>query len=121
MKVLVIEDNPSNMVVARTILEHNGHLVLSSSDAEHGLKLAHSDHPDLILMDIQLPNMNGFDATRLLKSDPETKAIPVVALTAYAMSKDERSAFEAGCDGYLTKPYKIEGLLEVLRQHGPPE
>src|SRR5690606_24846489 len=103
-RVLVVEDNPANMTLVTTILRRFGYEVLQAGDAPEGLAQAREEHPDLVLMDMQLPGMDGLEATRRLKADPETRDIPVVALTAQAMKGDEERIREAGCDGYLAKP-----------------
>src|ERR1700681_4388265 len=113
-KILVIEDNAANMKLARLLLRNVGHAVLCAVDAETGLKMAASDSPDLILMDIQLPGMDGLAATALLKQDPATAAIPIVALTAMAMSTDKEKTIAAGCDGYIAKPVRYEELYAVI-------
>ena len=110
-KVLVVEDNPTNMTLAIFLLELVGHTVISAVDAEAGLTLARSERPDLILMDIQLPGMDGLEATALLKKDEATRKIPVIALTALAMKGDEERIRAAGCDAYIAKPMRY---LEVL-------
>ncbi|NDK38984.1 response regulator [Pseudoxanthomonas gei] len=119
-KVLVIEDNPANMKLA-LLLRNAGHSVLCAADAENGLMLARAERPDLILMDIQLPGMDGLAATALLKQDPATSAIPVLALTAMAMKSDRERIRVAGCDGYIAKPLRyqelyaaIDGLLSAM-------
>ena len=112
--VLVIEDNPANMTLAVFLLESAGHTVLSAIDAEAGLMLARSDAPDLILMDIQLPGMDGLDATRLLKADQATATIPVIAVTAMAMKDDQERCHTAGCDGYIAKPLRYMELYEKI-------
>ena len=112
--VLVIEDNPANMKLAVLLLEGEGHEVLQARDALAGLALARERQPALILMDIQLPGMNGLDATRVLKGDPRTASIGIIALTAFAMSGDDQRVIEAGCDGYLTKPIRYRELLDVV-------
>ncbi len=112
--VLVIEDNPSNMTLTKFLLETAGHTVLCAVDAEAGLKLAHSELPALILMDIQLPGMDGLQATSLLKNDPITQHIPIIALTALAMSGDEARIRAAGCDGYIGKPIRYQAFLAAV-------
>ena len=112
--VLVIEDNPANMTLAVFLLQSAGHTVLSAIDAEAGLTLARSDAPDLILMDIQLPGMDGLEATALLKRDELTRAIPVIALTALAMKGDEERIRAAGCDGYIAKPMRYQEFLATV-------
>ena len=113
-KVLIVEDNPDNMLLTVMLLESVGHQVLSAIDAEAGLALARAERPDLILMDIQLPGMDGLEATVLLKADPETSAVPVIALTALAMKGDEERIRAAGCDGYIAKPIGIQDFLGAV-------
>ena len=112
--ILVIEDNLSNMTLAKFLLETAGHTVLCAVDAEEGLKLAHSGRPALILMDIQLPGMDGLQATGILKANATTKHIPVIALTALAMHGDEARIRAAGCDGYLGKPLRYQAFLAAI-------
>ena len=116
-KVLIVEDNPSNMTLAVFLLESAGHSVLTATDAETGLTLARDEQPDLILMDIQLPGMDGLEATILLKGDAATRAIPVIALTAQAMKGDEERILAAGCDGYLAKPVRYQEVLATIAAH----
>jgi len=113
-KVLIVEDNPANMTLATFLLQSAGHTVLGAKDAETGLALARVEQPDLILMDIQLPGMDGLEATALLKSDPSTRAIPVIALTALAMKGDEQRILAAGCDGYIAKPLAYKEFLATI-------
>src|SRR6202022_4152712 len=110
-KVLIIEDNAANMTLATFLLQSAGHSVLSATDAESGLMLARAEQPDLVLMDIQLPGMDGLEATALLKSEAATRDIPVVALTALAMKGDEERIRAAGCDGYIAKPLAYRDFL----------
>jgi two-component system cell cycle response regulator DivK len=112
--VLVVEDNPANMTLAVFLLESAGYTVLTASDAEAGLALARESQPDLILMDIQLPGIDGLEATALLKGEPATRAIPVVALTALAMKGDEERIRAAGCDGYIAKPIRYREFLAAI-------
>ena len=112
--VLIIEDNPANMTLWVFLLESVGHVVLSAIDAEAGLALARDQHPDLILMDMQLPGMDGLEATRLLKQDEATRAIPVIALTALAMKGDEERLRALGCDGYIAKPMHYPDFLAAV-------
>jgi two-component system cell cycle response regulator DivK len=116
-KVLIIEDNPANMTLATFLLQSAGHSVLAATDAETGLTLARAEQPDLVLMDIQLPGMDGLEATGLLKADPETRDIPVVALTALAMKGDEARIRAAGCDGYIAKPLAYKDFLATISSH----
>jgi two-component system, cell cycle response regulator DivK len=113
-KVLVIEDNPANMKLASLLLHNAGHTVLSAVDAETGLMQARAERPDLILMDIQLPGMDGLAATALLKQDPATVAIPVIALTALAMKADQEKSEIAGCDAYIAKPLRYQELYAAI-------
>jgi two-component system, cell cycle response regulator DivK len=113
-KILVVEDNVSNMTLAVFLLESAGHIVVSATDAEAGLTLARDEQPNLILMDIQLPGMDGLEATMLLKRDDGTRAIPVIALTALAMKGDEERIRAAGCDGYIAKPMGYRDFLATI-------
>ena len=113
-KVLIVEDNPANMSLAIFLLQSAGHTVLSAVDAEIGLRLARDEQPNLILMDIQLPGMDGLEATVLLKRDHATSAIPVIALTALAMKGDEERIRAAGCDGYIAKPLEYRNFLATI-------
>lgn len=112
--ILVVEDNADNMFLTAMLLESAGHTILSASDAEVGLMLARKELPDLILMDIQLPGMDGLEATALLKRDRTTAAIPVIALTALAMKGDEERIRAAGCDGYIAKPIGVQDFLKAV-------
>jgi two-component system, cell cycle response regulator DivK len=116
-KVLIVEDNAANMALAVFLLESAGHTVLSAIDAEAGLTLARAEQPDLILMDIQLPGMDGLAATAELKRNSATAAIPVIALTALAMKGDEQRIRAAGCDGYIAKPLAYKNFLAVISAH----
>ena len=112
--ILIVEDNPTNMTLAVYVLESAGHVVLTATDAEAGLTLARSAIPNLILMDIQLPGMDGLEATAHLKADVSTRAIPVIALTALAMKGDEERIRAAGCDGYIAKPMNYKDFLATV-------
>ena len=116
-KVLVVEDNPANMTLAKFLLQTAGHSVLSATDAETGIALARGEQPDLVLMDIQLPGMDGLRATALLKDDEATRGIPVIALTALAMKGDEDRIRAAGCDGYIAKPLAYKQFLATIADH----
>ncbi|MEO5568511.1 MAG: response regulator [Gemmatimonadaceae bacterium] len=115
--MLIVEDNPANLKLATFLLESAGHVVISASDAEAGLTLARSEQPALILMDIQLPGMDGLQATALLKADEATRQIPVIALTALAMKGDEERIRAAGCDGYIAKPLSYKEFLATVSSH----
>lgn len=114
-KILVVEDHPANMKLAILLLQKAGYSVLSAMDAEAGLALAQTEQPDLILMDIQLPCMDGLVATTLLKQNLATHTIPVIALTALAMKGDEERCRHAGCDGYIAKPLRYQMLLAEIK------
>jgi CheY-like chemotaxis protein len=114
--VLVIEDNEMNMKLARSLLQIGKYSVLEAIDAESGVQLAREHHPDLILMDIQLPGLDGLAATQKIKNDPAMKDITIVALTSYAMQGDEKKAMDAGCAGYIAKPIDTRNFLETLGQ-----
>ena len=113
-KILIIEDNAANLKLVMLLLRNVGHTTLSAGDAESGLALARSEAPDLILMDIQLPAMDGLTAASLLKQDPTTAGIPVVALTAMAMKSDREKTRIAGCDAYIAKPLRYAELYAVV-------
>jgi len=115
--ILVIEDNSANMTLSIFLLKTEGHSVLTASNAEAGLTLARTEHPDLILMDIQLPGMDGLQATALLRADDTTRQIPIVALTALAMKGDEERILAAGCDGYIAKPMRYKDFLATVTLH----
>ena len=115
--VLVIEDNELNMKLVRSLLKIGNYEIFEAEDAETGIKLMHKHRPDLVLMDVQLPGMNGLRATQIIKENPAIKDIPVVALTSYAMQGDEEKASEAGCTGYITKPIDTKTFLDSLKQY----
>jgi|ERR1043166_1120388 CheY-like chemotaxis protein len=112
--VLVIEDNPLNMELVVDLLEANGCRVLQAASAEEGLNLARENSPDLVLMDLSLPGMDGLAATRVLKSDPDTRKLTIIALTAHAMRGDQNNALAAGCDGYLSKPIDVKSFASRI-------
>jgi len=114
--ILVIEDNFLNMKLVRFILTSSGYSVFEATNAEDGIKIAKESHPDLILMDLQLPGMNGLDATKSIKKNESLKGILIVALTSYAMDSDEKNALANGCDGFITKPIDKRSFLEKLSQ-----
>ena len=116
-RVLVIEDNELNMKLVRSLLHIGKYQVVEAPDAETGIRLAQEHHPALILMDIQLPGMDGLSATRLIRQDDGLKGIPVVALTSYAMQGDDEKALEAGCTGYIAKPINTRTFLETLEKY----
>jgi CheY-like chemotaxis protein len=114
--VLVVEDNPVNLELVTALLEEAGCRILTAETAAAGLQLVATERPDLILMDVQLPGMTGYEATQRLKADPATAAIPVIAITAQAMRGEEATARAAGCDAYLTKPLETHAFRELLRR-----
>ena len=113
-RVLIVEDNAMNLELATDLLEIAGYSVTQAGTGEDGIKLARQERPDLILMDIGLPGMDGLEATKILKGEEETKGIPVVALTAHAMKGDEEKALETGCAGYITKPIDTRAFVEKV-------
>ncbi|HYD94453.1 MAG TPA: response regulator [Noviherbaspirillum sp.] len=120
-RILIIEDTPANMKLAVLILANAGHTVLQAVTAKEGLARARDEHPDLVLMDMQLPDMDGIEATRVLKSDPATAGIPVFAVTASAMKGDRERMLESGCDQYIEKPIDYKQLIAAVDTVcGPP-
>lgn len=117
-----MEDNHDNRAIYRLILEHYGYRVLEATDGEEGVRLAREEHPGVILMDISIPKIDGWEATRILKADERTRNIPIVALTAHARATDRAKATEVGCDGYLAKPVEPRRVAaEVERWIGRAE
>jgi two-component system cell cycle response regulator DivK len=114
--ILVVEDQEDNRQILRDLLGSAGFRMIEAHDGEQALNVARSERPNLILMDIQLPILDGYEATRSIKRDPELKHIPVIAVTSYALSGDEERAREAGCDGYVAKPYSPRDLLARIGQ-----
>jgi two-component system cell cycle response regulator DivK len=112
--VLIVEDNELNMKLFNDLLTANGYKTLQVRDGRGVVDLARVERPDLILMDIQLPEISGLDVTKLLKSDPELKSIPVVAVTAFAMKGDEERIRQGGCDGYIAKPIAVASFLKTV-------
>jgi two-component system, cell cycle response regulator DivK len=113
--ILIVEDNPTNMKLSSFLLESADYDVLMATNAEIGVAMARAQRPDLILMDIQLPGMDGLQATELLKADATTRDIPVLALTALAMKGDEERIRAAGCDGYIAKPLDYKAFLAEVK------
>ncbi len=113
-EILVIEDNKLNLKLVKILLRFGEFKVFDAHDAETGIELAKKRLPDLILMDIQLPGMDGLNATRIIRSDTLLKGIPIVALTSYAMQGDEERAISAGCSGYITKPIDTRAFLNII-------
>ena len=117
--ILIVEDEPKNLKLFRDLLQRFGFETVEATDGEQGVELAREKKPDLILMDIMMPKMDGLEATRLLKADATTKRIPIIALTSYAMKGDRERTIEAGCDGYIAKPVDIQELLKAVGQFLP--
>jgi CheY-like chemotaxis protein len=115
-KILIIEDNLLNLELATDLLEANGFVVSSAQTAEEGLRMARELLPDLVLMDFSLPGMDGLSATKNLKTDPATRHLTVVGLTAHAMKGDEELALNAGCNGYLTKPIDTRTFIAAVTE-----
>ena len=113
-RILLVEDNPMNRRLAEFLLKSQGYTVYEARDGQEALELAKAHTPDLILMDLQLPGLDGFSTTRIIKQDAATKDIPIVALTAYAMQGDAERALQAGCDGYITKPIDPDKFPEIV-------
>ncbi len=112
--ILIVDDNPSNLKLVRVLLQAKGYEVVTATDAGEVVRTLLTTRPRLILMDLQLPGVDGLELTRRLKADPATRDIPVIALTAYAMRGDARKAAEAGCDDYVTKPIDVETLPAII-------
>jgi two-component system cell cycle response regulator DivK len=116
-RILVVEDNLDNMTLITDVLQSLGYEAIPARDGEEGVKMAGTEKPDLVLMDLSLPKMDGWTATRLIKADENLAKIPVIALTAHAMVGDRDRALEAGCDDYLTKPLNLRELAQKLNEH----
>src|SRR5271156_4427402 len=113
-RILVVEDNELNMKLLNDVLETHGYEVMSTQRGEVAVEWARQHRPDLILMDLQLPDLSGLEATRQLKADPDTKDIPVIAVTAFAMAGDEKKALDHGCDAYVAKPIVLKNFLNLI-------
>jgi two-component system, cell cycle response regulator DivK len=113
--ILIIEDNAKNLKLVRDVLQVKGHATLEATTAEDGVRLAAERKPDLVLMDIQLPGMNGIDALGVLRADPATATIPVIAVTASVMQQDRKLITDAGFDGYVGKPISLKEFLDAVR------
>jgi two-component system cell cycle response regulator DivK len=116
-KILVVEDNPMNLELVKDILETSGFAVVEAKNGNEALEMANREQPDLILMDIQLPELDGLEVTRLLKTNSSTRRIKVVALTAHAMRGDEEKARRAGCCGYIAKPISTREFISVIENY----
>ena len=115
--ILSAEDNAANRRIIRDLFGKKGYRVIEALNGEEAVEIAKREKPDLILMDIQLPKISGYDAARAIKSNPELKHIPIIAVTSYALSGDDQKAYEAGCDDYITKPFRPSVLLEKVEKH----
>src|SRR5262249_39743814 len=118
-RILVVEDHEENRRILRILLTSAGFELIEAETGEEGVRRAETEHPDLILMDIQLPGLDGYEATRRIKANPALRPIPLIVVTSYALSGDDVKAFEAGCDAYLTKPYAPRQLLAKTREYLP--
>jgi CheY-like chemotaxis protein len=114
--VLLVEDNEDNRIVYSTILQHFGYVVMEALNGEEGIAKARNERPDLILMDISIPVIDGWEATQVLKRDPETRGIPIIALTAHALASDREKAMEVGCDSYLAKPCEPKAVVSEVEK-----
>ena len=113
-RILIIEDNDKNLKLVRDVLQVKGHTTFEATTGEDGVRIAREELPDLVLMDIQLPGMNGIEALRVLRADPQTAAIPVIAVTASVMQQDRKLITEAGFDGYIGKPINLAEFLQTV-------
>jgi two-component system, cell cycle response regulator DivK len=118
-RILVIEDHQDNRRILRDLLGSAGYTVIEAETGEEGVALAQREVPDLILMDIQLPGLDGYEATRRIKAQAALRRIPIIAVTSYALSGDDVKAFQAGCDAYVTKPFSPRALLAKIREYVP--
>jgi len=116
-RLLIVDDNPTNLKLVSYLLKSHGHEVATAGDAETALEAIAQERPTLILMDLQLPGIDGLELTRRLKADPQTRSIPIIAVTAYAMKGDLEKALAAGCDDYVTKPIDTRTLPGVIARH----
>jgi two-component system, cell cycle response regulator DivK len=120
-RILVIEDQEDNRQIVRDLVTASGYELIEATTGEEGIEAAAREKPDLILMDIQLPGIDGYEVTRRIKANPQLQKIPIVAVTSYALSGDDKKAFAAGCDGYVTKPYSPRLLLAKIREYLSPK
>ena len=118
-RILVVEDTEDNRQIIRDLLSSVGYELIEAVDGTEGVAMAQSHHPDLILMDIQLPGMDGYEATRRIRAVPELAGVPIIAVTSYALSGDEAKTRAAGCDGYVAKPFSPRQLLAKIREFLP--
>ena len=117
--VLYVEDNEYNLKIVRQLLGRTSYRLIEATDGQLGVETALRELPDLILMDIQLPKLSGLDATRMLRADPKTAAIPIIVITSFALSGDDQKAKDAGASAYLAKPYSPRELLQMIRKFVP--
>lgn len=120
-RILIVEDQEDNRMIMRDVLSAAGYELIEAVNGQEGVNRAQSDRPDLILMDIQMPVLDGYEATRQIKADPNLKAKPIIAVTSYALSGDQAKARAAGCDGYVSKPFSPRELLARVREYLPVE
>ena len=118
-RILAIEDHAENRRILRLLLNSAGYELIEAATGEEGVAMAEKERPDLILMDIQLPGLDGYEATRQIKANPDLRHIPIIVVTSYALSGDDVKAFEAGCDAYVTKPFVPRELLAKVREYVP--
>jgi len=116
MKILIVEDNEKNRTLVKDVLEYHGYEVIEAGNGKEGIKIAKENNPDLILMDIQMPVMSGYDAIKILKNNPETKDIKIIALTSFAMKGDKEKIMDEGFDDYIAKPIDIRRLPELVKE-----
>jgi two-component system cell cycle response regulator DivK len=119
-RILVVEDTDDNLRILRDLLTAAGYDLLEATDGAEGVALAQKEQPDLVLMDIQLPEIDGYEATRRMRAIPKLAKVPIIAVTSYALSGDDAKAFAAGCDGYVAKPFSPRQLLAKIREYLPP-
>ena len=117
--ILIVDDEPKNIKLFGDLLQKFGYTIIEATDGKQGVELAKARKPDLILMDIMMPNMDGLEATRSLKADASTSSIPIIALTSYAMAGDKERILQAGCDQYITKPVDIKEFLKKVAEYLP--
>ena len=115
--ILIVEDDPKNLKLIRDLLQIRGYTTLEATDGKQGVDMARAKMPDLILMDIQMPVMDGFEAISILKADPVTKSIPIIALTAFAMQGDRKKCMDAGCNDYITKPLDTRAFVTKVKEY----
>src|SRR5262245_59709719 len=118
-RILVVEDQEDNRQILRDLLGNAGYELIEAVDGQQALAMYAKQRPDLIFMDIQLPLLDGYEVTRRIRTDPESKGIPIIAVTSYALAGDEAKAVAVGCDGYITKPYSPRALLAKVREYLP--